>query len=489
MSPRTSDELVALLGQLRLVDADSLLRCAAELPPGSSADALLTLLETRHLLTSFQAERIRRGETDGLVLGGYKLLYRNASGSFARVYRACSISDSGMIGVKVLRERWTSDPDMVRLFHREGDIGQRLKHPNIVPVYGAFVQGAYHYITMEFVEGGNLRDFVKIRGRLAPEEACRYALDMAQALEYALQLGVTHRDLKMTNVLMSSHGVARLIDFGLAADDRLLSRLGTSDLQQALEYTTLEHGSGAPSNDPRSDLFFLGVILYELLSGVPPYPRTRDREERKRFSRYRDVRPVTAIEPSVPRRVAAIVDRLLRIAPAERFQSATELIPELRLALAELGHAAPASSNGEAESTVLCVENRPQQQDLLRQYLSRHGYRVLLVNDVDRAIGRVKQQPPACVLLMADAIGDRAADDFSTILTLGRSHFVSAVLVLGADQAHLQSAVTNENPLGRILQQPVRLRDLRTAIHQGLAVRARYVGHGRSSRSGPSLSR
>lgn len=475
MSPRTLDELVSLLGQLRLVDSELLLRSAGELPPNSSAESLLTLLESRNILTPFQSERIRKGDTDGLVLGGYKLLYRNASGSFARVFRACAIDDDRMIGLKVLRERWSSDPDMVRLFHREGDIGQKLKHPNIVPVYGAFVQGNYHFIAMEFVEGGNLRDFLKIRGQLSPEEACRYALDMAQALEYALRLGITHRDLKMTNVLMSSQGVARLIDFGLAADERLLSRLGSSDLQQAVEYTTLERGTGAPPNDPRTDLFFLGVILYELLSGDPPYQRTRDREERKRFSRYRDVRPVTAVEPSVPRRVASIVDRLLRINPQERHQSAAELAADLRSALGELGHGSP-ESNGNAAATVMCVEGRPQQQDLLRQYLSKHGFRVLLVNDVDRALGRVKQSPPACVLLMAESIGDRAAEDFQKVLTIGRGRFVSAVLVLGANQAHLQPATTNDNPLGKVLQQPVTLRDVRSAIDGGLGVRARYVG-------------
>ncbi|MFO1094215.1 MAG: serine/threonine-protein kinase [Planctomycetaceae bacterium] len=417
MSPRTLDELVSILGQLRLVDSKLLLRCSGELPPGSSPDALLALLESQNALTPFQIERLRKGDTDGLVLGGYKLLYRNASGSFARVFRACSIDDDRMIGLKVLRERWSTDADMVRLFHREGDIGQKLKHPNIVPVFGAFEQGAYHFIAMEFVEGGNLRDFLKIRGKLSAEEACRYGLHMAQALEYALRLGITHRDLKMTNVLMSTQGMARLIDFGLAADDRLLSRLGTSDLQQAVEYTTLERGTGAPSNDPRSDLFFLGVILYELLSGEPPYQRTRDREERKRFSRYRDVRPVTATEPSVPRRVASIVDRLLRITPQERHQSPSELAADLRGALGEMGHALT-GSNGDAAATVMCVEDRPQQQDLLRQYLSKHGFRVLLVNDVERALGRVKQSPPACVVLMGESIGDRAADDFHKVLSV-----------------------------------------------------------------------
>lgn len=476
MSPRTQDELVSLLGQLRLVDAETLLRCAEASPPNSSSEALLRQLESRNLLTPFQSERIRKGDTSGLVLGGYKLLYRNASGSFARVFRACGIDDDQMIGLKVLRDRWSSDPDMVRLFHREGDIGKKLKHANIVPVYGAFAEGSYHYITMEFVEGGNLRNFVKIRGRLDPAEACRYALDMAQALEYALRLGITHRDLKMTNVLMSSHGVARLIDFGLAADDSLLNRLGTSDLQQAVEYTTLERGSGAPPNDPRSDLFFLGVILYELLSGAPPYQRTRDREIRKRFSRYRDVVPVTAIEPSVPRRVASIVDRLLRVNPLERHQSPTELAADLRSALGEMGHPSKAATNGAALPVILCVEGRTQQQDLLEQYLTKHGFRVQMVTDVERALGRLKQNPPACVLLMAESIGDRAADDYHRVLTLGRGEFVSTVLVLGTEQTHLQSSTKNDNPLGGVLSQPITLRELRSAIRDRLDVRRRYTG-------------
>lgn len=477
MPLRTADELASLLGQLRLVEPDVLLRAMQELSPASKAEALLSALERQHLLTNLQVERIRKGETDGLVLGGYKLLYRNASGSFARVYRASSLADGSMIGLKVLRERWANDADMVRLFHREGDLGQKLKHPNIVPVYGTAVQGPHHFITMEFVEGGNLRDFVKIRGRLSPTEAAKYTIDMAQGLEHALKLGITHRDLKMTNVLMSSQGVAKLIDFGLAADEQLLNRIGSSDLQQAVEYSTLERGTGAPANDPRSDLFFLGVILYELLTGVPPYARTRDKEERKRFSRYRDVRPVTTLEPTLPHRVAATVDRLLRITPSERFQSPGEVAAEMRQALSDMGEAPPpGAENGAQQRTVLCVEDRPQQQEMLRQYLSKHGYRVLLLENVERALSRVRQQAPDCVLLMGDSIGDRVAEDFGKVLSLGRSSFLSAVLVLGEEQTALQGAIANDNPLGKVLVQPVKLRDLRNAIDGGLSVRARYRG-------------
>ena len=470
---RTRDQLVSFLLEQRLVDSDKLLALQNQLGFDEAPGELLQALEGANLLTGYQLERIRKDDTEGMVLGGYRLLYRNASGSFARVFRASSVETGEMAGVKVLRERWTKDPDMVRLFHREGDIGQKLKHRNIVPVYGASVDGATHFITMEFIEGGNLRDFLKIRGSLEPTEAFRFLLDMAQALEYALGLGITHRDLKMTNVLMGSDGTARLIDFGLAADDKLLTRLGTSDLQQAVEYTTLERGSGSPPNDPRSDLFFLGVILYELLTGVSPYPRTRDREERKRFSRYRDVRPITSVDPTLPNPATEVVQRLLRINPSERFQSPSELISHTKSALAHLGE--PIESEDNNAVTILCVEERRKQQDLLREYLTKHGYRVLLVSDVERALNRLKVQSPECVLLMAESIGNRAVEDFQRALMLGRERFQVVVMILGEEQAHLRDQVQNNNPLGRVLVQPVKLRDLRSAILEASEVRERYI--------------
>jgi CheY-like chemotaxis protein len=223
-------------------------------------------------------------------------------------------------------------------------------------------------------------------------------------------------------------------------------------------------------------LFFLGVILYELLSGVPPYARTRQVEERKQFHRYRDVRPITAMEPALPRRVAALVDRLIQINPADRFQSPSQVVNEVRSVLNEIDQRilVPAEPRGGEAGSVLCVENRPKQQDLLRQYLSKHGYRVLLLNDVERALSRLRQQSPDCVLLMGDAIGDRVIEDFQRALMLGREQFMVTVLVLGERQTHLHSSVPNENPLGRVLTQPLRLRDLRAAISDGLEVRARY---------------
>jgi serine/threonine protein kinase len=476
MIPQSVDELTRLLAALPLVSYSDLRVCQEELPAGASGPEFLQLLERRQLLTPFQVKRVSRGETEGLILGGCKLMYQNAAGSFARVYRGCRLDNGRMIGIKVLRDRWSKDRDTVQLFRREGEIGKRLKHPHIVPIYEVGSAGQIHFITMEFVEGGNLRDFLKIRGKLAVPEALRYGLHIAQALNEALAQGVTHRDMKTTNVLMSSQGVAKLIDFGLAADDAFLNRVSSPELAQALEYSTLEKNTNAPKNDPRSDLFFLGTILYELITGTPPYPRTRDRDERKNFSRYRDIRPIQSVDPSLPWRASSIVSQLLQINPHQRYQSPGEVCEDLEAVLQELG-ARNADGNsvqrspGEIQKSdpsakvLLCVEPRPQRQDVLRDYFTKHGYRVLLLGDADRALARLKSSPPDGILFFADASGDRIAQDIRQALETTRGRDIAVAAVMDAQLIETTQADMND-PRAVLLAHPVRLRDLRLALEQ-----------------------
>ena len=239
----------------RLVEPAQLQQCMVRLQSrGQSIDGLIHELEATHNLTPYQIAKLTKRELDGLLLGKYKLLYRNASGSFARVFRGCSVDDGRMVGIKVLRSRWAEDPRKVSLFQREGELGKRLKHKNIVPIYEVGSEGNQHYLTMEFVEGGNFRELMKARGKFSVVDACRYALDISEGLDYASGMGVTHRDLKLTNVLLSAQGVAKLVDFGLAGQDAT-SRSIDDEVDRAVEYSTLERGSGAPDNDPRSDDF------------------------------------------------------------------------------------------------------------------------------------------------------------------------------------------------------------------------------------------
>ncbi len=469
----TLEELEQLLVRLHLIDPSQLETFLSRLSPGqSSASDLLRALEGRHLLTPYQVGKLEKGESDSLVLGDYKLLYRNASGSFARVYRAASLTDGRMVGLKVLRQRWAADPRLVRLFRREAELGKKLVHEKIVPIYEVAAQGDYHYFSMEFVEGGNLRDFLNIRKKLSPIEATRCLLDMAEALDYAFRMGVTHRDLKLTNVLMSTRGVAKLVDFGLAGDQVMDRETGGDSLQRALEYATIERGTNAPANDPRSDLYFLGGIYYELLTGVPPYPRTHSREERKQFSRYSSLRPIRSLDPNVPKGAAEIVERLMKINPDQRYQSAAAVCTDAAALLAELEAGAKSAGTLAGEGrvngrvilpTVMCIEHRRKQQDVIRDYLSKRGFRVLLFNDVRRAIARLRSDPPQCVVLFGDSIGDSIVEAYDRIHEFDGGRFVK-ITVLAERQARLRSQLEQSNE-SRVLVQPLTLRELRREIH------------------------
>lgn len=438
-----------------------------------SVENLIAEFEKRHVLTPYQLSKLKKRETDGLRVGPYKLLYRNASGSFARVFRGCSVDDGRMVGIKVLRQRWAENPRTVNLFRREGELGKRLKHKNIVPIYEVGTDGNQHYLTMEFVEGGNLRELLKSRGKFTPEESTRYVLDIAEGLEYALGLGLTHRDMKLTNVLLSAQGVAKLVDFGLAGQDTGITA-NEEEVDRAVEYATLERSTNAPDNDPRSDLYFLGAIYYELLTGVAPYPPTKNIAERKQSSRYRNVRPLRQVDPSLSPSITAIVDQLMQINPHARYQTPTEVVRDLTAIVGE--RSTPQSSTElpisnirpPANPTILCVENRLKQQDSLREYFNKHGYRVLLLRDIDRAIKRIETDPPHGIVLMADSLGadDDASSAYEKAVSCCRNSKTPLVLVLAKKHQEIKSRFA-ETPLSRVLaSQPVTLRNIRVALEE-----------------------
>ena len=458
MSDATADPqtIVRAIGRMKLCPADAVAAAQAE----GSADAMLRSLVAEQHLTPFQADLLRKGETAWLQLGQYRPQYLIAAGSFARVFRG--VDGSGKTAaIKVMRERWLEKPAFVELFRREGELGKRLTHKNIVPTYEVGEEAGKPYIAMEFVEGGNLRDLLKVRGKFKPADALRLAEDVCAGLEYAVKFGVCHRDLKATNVMVGPDGSARLIDFGLAGDE---SSLDEADMHTALEYMTIESAAGV-DNDPRSDLYFLGTILFELISGEPPYPRTADRVERKRVGRYRDVPSLAAAAPGTPPEAVAVVDRLMQFDPDERFQSPADAREAIRKANVAAGGAGgrvagATTRDGATLKTVLCVESRPKHQDRLRDYFTKHGFRIMLLGDADRALGRLETAPPDSVILMGDAVGDRVAEDAAKFAAAG----VASVVVLGRKQAGLAGPLAALPGHGAVLNMPVTLRDLRDAL-------------------------
>jgi serine/threonine protein kinase len=489
MPPITIDKLCNLVLSLRLIESAQLDECRSRLgPENNQAADLLWIMESKHYLTPYQVSRLEKGQPDGLVLGNCKLLYKNGSGSFARVYRACSLENGKMVGLKVLRERLATDSQTVYQFHREAELCKKLSHKNIVPIFDVARHADYHYFTMEFIEGGNLRDFINIRKKLSPTEATRAVLDMCEGLEYALSKGITHRDLKMTNALMSSRGVVKLVDFGLAGHAGFATKTTIQSLHRALEYATLEKGTNSSSNDPRTDLFFLGAIYYELLTGTPPYPRTRNRSERRLLTRYTNVRPLRSLDPNIPNVVLEIVERLMKVSPDQRYQNATDVVLELQAALSEIGESTNvpkpsereepsdngASSNQRSLPTVMCIENRIKQQNILRNYLSKRGFRVLVLSDLQRGMKRLRTNPPDCVVLMGESIGDDVMKAYSEAVKFGESHSVVSIAVLTQSQS-VRKEELEQTGTARVMVQPVQLRDLCREIHLAFQRRLRDV--------------
>lgn len=487
----TVPELEDYLIQQQLVNSRTLSEASRGIrSTGATAiKELIQELERRMELTGYQSGILLKGETEGLRVGPYKLLYRNASGSFARVFRGCSIHTGEMIGIKLLRQRYATDPRAVNLFKREGELGRRLVHKNIVPIYEIGSDGGQHYLTMEFVEGGNLKDILKIRGKFPPEEAAKYIAHLAEGLEYALTMGFTHRDLKLSNALLSAQRVAKLVDFGLAGGE---ASGVADDADRAVEYGTLEKFTGAPDGDPRSDLFFLGAMLYEMVAGVPPYPPTKSIEERRQVGRYRDIPPIESVCPGLPQPLIDIIDSLLQFQPKDRYQTPTDVVRDLYRYLESVEPVGTARSTdsgaanfeqlrteprsklddpfdfsdespSEVAPVLLCLEGRPTQQDRLREYFTKHGYRVLMLSDATRGLKRLEKTQVAGILATSDALDDNLAAQYQQLKSHSDRTETPFVLALSAKKADWANQLETSK-FAHVKAQPVTLRDLRDCL-------------------------
>lgn len=444
-------------------------------------DEFLQFLLRREFLTNWQAERLIKGETSGFFCGDYKLLYLAGSGTFSRVYRAAHRETQDIVAVKLLRRRFSDEPSQVAQFVKEGKLGLKLRHPNIVPMYEVASHGHTHYMVMEFVEGQNLREFVKLRKKVEPLEATRMMSGIVAALAYAFERGVTHRDLKLTNVLVSSLAVPKLVDFGLAAKER---HAGDAEAHnpRTVDYVGLEKACGVKRDDVRSDVFFAGCIYYHLLSGKPPLLETKDRAKRLARSRYTDVVPILKVEPELPKGIAAVIGRAMDINVTMRYQTPGELLADLQLNYRRLteGHEVHEGTGHDAASlfamwetprqtqkVVLCVESNSTVQDTLRQKLKKYGYRVLMTRDPQWALDRFADNGQAadCVVFSTIELGDAALEAFQQFSGDEKTGQVPAILLLGEEHNGWAEQV-EQTDHRKIITSPIRIGEFRRVLKE-----------------------
>jgi len=458
MTPITAEHLAQLLGELELgghSQIDHALRefGGHDLP----AQDFGTALVRRELLTGYQLERLLRGERAGYFYGRAKVLYQIGAGSFARVFRAVHRDNGTILAVKVLRRRYADDAEKQAVFRHEGEMGLLLRHPNIVAIEDVGQEQGVSYINMEFVEGQTLRELVRIRGAVDLPRALELIQQMLTGLEYAHRRGVTHRDMKASNVLVAAAGQAKLVDFGLAGvDDTADKALGRMDKPRTVDYAALEKLTGMRDDSVRSDIYFLGTLAYLTLAGAPALTESRDRNVRSDPRRFTAVTPLASRAPHLPRDVIDFVARMMHLDPLERWQTAADARRALEQIIARRGtEPVPAAAGGLATPTtpvtpvaptkgsVMVVESTEKAQQAMRQFFTKLGYRVLITESPQRALSRFATTPPPADLLVLSAqkLGGQAVEAFNALSADPFYAAVPAVLIAGPKQADLAAQV------------------------------------------------
>ncbi len=480
----TPTSIVQRLIDLNLVEPSQMDQVWSEVGRSAvSVEDICSVILRKGLVTNFQLDRALSGERLGYFYGRYKVLYLIGAGTFARVYRAVHRDTNRVVAVKVLRRRHRDDPRQVEQFLREGRMGLQLRHPNIVSIYEIDSDPRAPFLVMEFVEGETLREIIKIRKKFAPTEALKVLSDVSAGLDFALQQGITHRDMKLSNVLVGSNGRCKLVDFGLAAmaDTDTPEAIADCPSARAIDYAALERGTGVRKDDTRSDLYFAGCILYHILTGVSPLTETRDRLARLNVSRFREVKSILSLEPELPSIVAQICHRAMELDPVKRYQTPFQLMVDCQDAIrrleqmeknpnlkeekqdVELG-GTEGGNEGHGKS-VMIVESKTDLQDLIREKLKNRGYRVLVYANPERAIERFAsgEAPADCVLFSAPELGNSALEAFNQFGLDEHTKDLPAILLVDEKQQHIiRNAITG--PRRIMLSMPLKVRELRTAL-------------------------
>jgi tetratricopeptide (TPR) repeat protein/predicted Ser/Thr protein kinase len=264
----------------------------------------------------------------GHVLGGrYEILELLGQGGMGAVYKARDREVDRLVALKVIRPELAGHPDVLRRFKQELILARQVTHKNVIRIFDLGEAEGAKFISMEYIDGRDLKSIHAERGKLQPEEAAEIIEQVCLALDAAHAEGVIHRDLKPQNIMVDKHGRVVVMDFGIARSKELSGLTQTGDLVGTPEYMSPEQAKGEEI-DSRSDLFSLGIILYELLTGISPYEATTPVVALLKRTQERAV-PPDKLDPAIPEFMNDIVVRCLEIDPQRRYASAQEILQDL----------------------------------------------------------------------------------------------------------------------------------------------------------------
>lgn len=324
----------------RLIVAAEFDAALADVAPATDVASILAKLVERHRLSEFQAQEIRAGRASRLFLGEYLLLDRLGAGGMGEVYVAQHRRMKRVVALKVLAQAIAARPEMAARFQREVEAAAKLVHPNIVQAYDAGENAGIHFLVMEFVDGSDLGSIVRKSGVLSIEQAVDCMLQAAAGLGHAHGCGIVHRDVKPANLLLSSQGVVKVLDMGLARFDDLAfsaerpiatdaGLTQTGNFMGTVDFMSPEQAIDSKRADARSDVYSLGCTLYYLLTAQRMY-HGATLFQTALFHRESPIPSLRAVRPDVPAKLDEAYRLLVAKRPEDRPQSMAAAAERLR---------------------------------------------------------------------------------------------------------------------------------------------------------------
>ena len=270
---------------------------------------------------------------EGKLLGNrYEIIEKIGNGGMATVYKATDKVLKRHVAVKILRDEFTTDEEFIRRFEVEAQSAARLTHPNIVSIYDVGVDGNLYYIVMELIQGKTLKEIIiKEKGPLPWKWSINVAIQIASALEMAHRNNIIHRDIKPHNIIITEDGIAKVTDFGIAkaVSNSTITAFGTTI--GSVHYFSPEHARGG-FTDAKSDLYSLGVVMYEMVTGRVPFDADTPVSVALKHMQEEPEEPIE-VNPKVPTSVNKIIMKALQKDTSLRYQTSSEMLVDLKKAL------------------------------------------------------------------------------------------------------------------------------------------------------------
>lgn len=296
--------------------------------------SLVELLVSSDYITKRQAERLKKqaeAERGSQQIPGYKVMSKLGAGAMATVWKARQLSLDRYVAIKVLPRRFTHDVQFIERFYAEGRAAAQLNHPNIVQAYDVGKAGEFHFFVMEFVDGRTVFDDIATHKRYAEKEALEIAMQVAEALQHAHERGLIHRDVKPKNIMLTKEGVAKLADMGLA---RAVSDVEAAEAEKGKAfgtpyYISPEQIRGEVKIGPAADIYSLGATLYHMVTGAVPFDGKNPSDVMHKHLKGELVAP-DHVNPKLSAGVSEIIEMMMAKDPRKRYQSAKDLIGDLK---------------------------------------------------------------------------------------------------------------------------------------------------------------